>query len=95
MTEQERETRLPSSEEIAAAYEKLFGNETDGVKQFRPSGTRYVELPGGLILVEQNRKKDSTWGKQARAGHKIAWVMKDGDYLARVVDGNVHILHHQ
>lgn len=57
--------------------------------------TRDVELPSDVILVEQNPKKDSTCGKQARAGHTIAWVMKDGDYFARVVDGTVHILHHQ
>jgi hypothetical protein len=52
-----------------------------------------VELPGELLLVEQNPEKDSHWAKQARKGHKIAWVMQDGDYLARVIDGTVEILH--
>lgn len=28
----------------------------------------------------------------ARQGHCIAWVMRDGEYLARVVDGEVQML---
>ena len=54
---------------ILAAFEKRFGHETDGVKPFRPSGARSVERPSDVILVEQHRKKDSTWGKQARGAH--------------------------
>jgi hypothetical protein len=95
MTEKKVETKLPSSEEISAAYDKLFGKDSDSIRRFKPSGVRYVQLPGDLILVEQNRDKESHWAKQAREGHKIAWVMKDGDYLARVVDGKVEILHHE
>jgi hypothetical protein len=28
----------------------------------------------------------------ARQGHRIAWVMRDGEYLARVVDSTVQML---
>jgi hypothetical protein len=73
---------------ILVAYEKLFGGGR-GVKRFPRSGVRYVDLPDGAILVEQNPKKTSKWAKLAREGHRIAWVMRDGKYLARVVDGEV------
>jgi hypothetical protein len=94
MTEKQQDTKLPSSEEIVAAYEKLFGKDKDGVKHYKKSGVRYVDLPHDTVLIEQNPEKDSHWAKQAREGHQIAWVMKDGEYLARVVDGKVDILHH-
>jgi hypothetical protein len=73
---------------ILVAYEKLFGGGR-GVKRFPRSGVRYVDLPDGAILVEQNPKKTSKWAKLAREGRRIAWVMRDGKYLARVVDGEV------
>jgi hypothetical protein len=92
MTEKELRTNLPSPEAILAAYEKLFGKDRRGVRRFKLSGVRYVTLPGGMILVEQNPHKDSRWAKLARAGHRIAWLIKDGSYLARVVDGKIDIL---
>jgi hypothetical protein len=95
MTEKEVETKLPDSEEILAAYEKLFGKDKNGVKQYKKSGVHYVDLPNDMVLLEQNADKDSHWAKMAREGHKIAWVMKDGDYLARVVDGKVDLLRHK
>ncbi len=48
-----------------------------------------------MVLIEQNPEKDSHWAQKTREGQKIAWVMKDGEYLARVVDGKVDILHHK
>ena len=95
MTEKELETRLPSEEEILAACEKLFGSESREVRQFKQSGVRYVPLSGGTILVEQNTQKESRWAKMAREGHKIAWLIKGGDFLARVIDGKVDMLHHK
>jgi hypothetical protein len=95
MTEKEMEVKLPSTDELHTAYEKLFGNDKDDVRRFKPSGVRYIDLPGKLIIVEQNSDKESHWAKLAREGHKVAWVMKDGDYLARIVDGKVDILNHE
>ena len=83
---------LPNPEEILAAAEKLFGKDGSGVKRFERSGVRYVEMPGNLIVVEQNPRKESHWAKLAREGHKLAWLMKDGDYLARVIDDKVEML---
>ena len=76
---------------ILVAYEKLFGGGR-GVKRFPRSGLKYVDLGDGAILVEQNPKKNSRWARLAREGHRIAWVLKDGEYLARLVDGNLTIL---
>ena len=88
----ERDARdAPEAGVILVAFEKLFGGGR-GVKRFARSGVRYVELEGGAVLVEQNPKKKSEWGELARAGRRVAWVMRDGAYLARVVDGEVVML---
>jgi hypothetical protein len=76
--------------QILVAFEKLFGGGR-GVKKFPRSGVRFVDLPNGAILVEQNPKKKSKWATLAREGHRIAWAMKDGEYLARVIDNDVTI----
>src|SRR5256885_8996491 len=83
-----------SAGRILVAFEKLFGGGR-GVKKFARSGLRYVTLPDGALLIEQNPKKGSEWARLARDGHRIAWAMRDGEYLARVVDGEVVILKEQ
>jgi hypothetical protein len=82
---------LPAAGVILVAFEKLFAGGR-GVRRFRNSGLRHVELPSGAVLVEQNPQKSSEWAELARAGRRVAWVMRDGRYLARVVDGEVTFL---
>jgi hypothetical protein len=86
------EPSTPSEERILAAFEKLSKPGEPGVRRFKPSGVRYVYLSGGAVLVEQNPNKRSQWAMLARGGHRIAWVMRDGEYLARVADGEVQML---
>jgi len=50
------------------------------------SGIKYVDL-FGYRYIEQNRNKKSEWGKKAREGHKIMWIIKGRRYLVRIVDG--------
>ena len=76
---------------ILVAFEKLFGGGR-GVARFARSGLRYVRLAERAVLVEQNPKKRSEWAELARSGRRVAWVMRDGAYLARVVDGEVVML---
>jgi hypothetical protein len=76
---------------ILVAYEKLFGGGR-GVRRFPRSRLRYVELPAGARLVEQNPDKRSEWAELARRGRRVAWAMRGGAYLARVVDGEVVML---
>jgi hypothetical protein len=76
---------------ILVAFEKLFGGGR-GVQKFARSGLRHVKLAGGALLIEQNPKKQSEWAELARQGRRVAWVMRDGEYLARVVDGEVVML---
>jgi hypothetical protein len=76
---------------ILVAFEKLFGGGR-GVQKFARSGLRHVKLARGALLVEQNPTKKSEWAELARQGRRIAWVMRDGEYLARVVDGEVVML---
>ncbi len=77
---------------ILVHAEKLFGGGR-GVKRFARSQLRYVELDDeGTTLIEQNPNKKSEWAELASKGHRIAWVMRDGEYLARVVDGEVTVL---
>lgn len=82
---------VPTAGVILVAFEKLFSGGR-GVQRFRQSGLRHVELPHDCTLIEQNPKKSSEWAERARAGRRIAWVMRDGRYLARVVDGEVTFL---
>lgn len=92
LTEDERpDEDIPAAGVILVAFEKLFGGGR-GVRRFSRSGLRYVELPDDAILVEQNPKKSSEWAELAREGRRIAWAMRDGEYLARVVDGEVTFL---
>ena len=76
---------------ILVAFEKLFGGGR-GVNRYARSGLRYVKLPEGAVLVEQNPRKRSQWAELARSGHRVAWVLRGGEYLARVVDGEVTLL---
>jgi len=87
----EPEEDRPTAGRILVAFEKLFGGGR-GVRRFPRTGLRHVELEGGAVLVEQNPRKTSEWAAQARAGRRVAWVMRDGEYLARVVDGEVVML---
>jgi len=82
---------LPEAGVILVAFEKLFGGGR-GVRRFRHSGLRHVELPHDCVLIEQNPKKASEWADLARRGSRVAWLMRDGQYLARVVDGEVTFL---
>ncbi len=49
-------------------------------------GVRYVDL-FGYRYIEQNRNKKSEWGKKAREGHKIMWIIKGRRYMAQILDG--------
>ena len=89
VTEKKDEELTPGR--VLVAFEKLFGGGR-GVRRFARSGLRYVELGGEAVLVEQNPKKASEWAALARAGRRVAWVLRDGEYLARVVDGEVTML---
>ena len=82
---------LPAAGVILVAFEKLFAGGR-GVRRFRHSGLRHVELPHDCVLIEQNPQKSSEWAELARSGRRVAWVMRDGRYLARVVEGEVTFL---
>ena len=50
------------------------------------SGIRYVDL-FGYRFIEQNKHKKSEWGKKAREGHKIMWIIKGRRYISQILDG--------
>jgi hypothetical protein len=77
---------VPDARVVLVAFEKLFAGGR-GVRRTSRTRLRFVELEGGAVLMEQNPSKRSEWGELARAGRRVAWVMRDGRYLARVVDG--------
>jgi hypothetical protein len=80
-----------SAGQLLVAFEKLFGGGR-GVRRFARSNLRYVTLGAGALLIEQNPQKRSEWAQLAQQGHRIAWAMREGEYLARVVDGEVTML---
>lgn len=55
------------------------------IKKFS-SGIKYVDL-FGYRFIEQNRNKKSEWGKKAREGHKIMWIIKGRRYISQIIDG--------
>jgi len=55
------------------------------IKKFS-SGIKYLDL-FGYRFIEQNRRKKSEWGKKAREGHKIMWIIKGRRYIVRIMDG--------
>jgi len=55
------------------------------IKKFS-SGIRYLDL-FGYRFIEQNMQKKSEWGKKAREGHKIMWIIKGRRYISQIVDG--------
>ena len=57
---------LPAAGVILVAFEKLFSGGR-GVRRFRQTGLRHVELPHDCVLIEQNPKKSSEWAELARA----------------------------
>ena len=86
------EPDFPDKDTIQSAFKELFGREKGRVRRISRSGLRYITLSGGTTLIEQNPSKQSRWAQQARQGHQIAWLMKDGRYLARVFDGEAQFL---
>ncbi len=69
--------------------------EIDGieypVKKFSSSGVKYIDI-FGYRFIEQNSRKKSEWGKKAREGHKIMWIIKGRTYLVRIMDGEyIHL----
>jgi len=72
-----------------ALFERKKSVEIDDIeypiKKFS-SGVKYVDL-FGYRYIEQNRNKKSEWGKKAREGHKIMWIIKGRRYMAQIMDG--------
>ncbi|MFW9947642.1 MAG: hypothetical protein ACFFDX_12530 [Candidatus Odinarchaeota archaeon] len=74
-------------------YNAIFGRKKSveideivyEIKKFS-SGVKYVDL-FGYRYIEQNRNKKSEWGKKAREGHKIMWIIKGRRYIAQILDG--------
>ena len=61
------------------------------IKRFSRSGVNYIDYKD-LRFIEQNKNKQSQWGKKAREGHKITWIIKNGVYIARIIDGEYKLL---
>jgi len=72
-----------------AMFERKKSVEIDdieySIKKFS-SGVKYLDL-FGYRYIEQNRNKKSEWGKKAREGHKIMWIIKGRRYIAQILDG--------
>jgi hypothetical protein len=68
-------------------FNKIFSND-QSVKRFKKSNLRFIETEPHRF-VEQNPDKPSSYGKLAKAGHQIMWVInyKTDKYIAKVIDG--------
>ena len=72
-----------------AIFDKKKSVEIEGteykIEKFS-SGVKYLDL-FGYRYIEQNRNKKSEWGKKAREGHQIMWIIKGRRYMAQILDG--------
>tara|TARA_Y100000310_G_scaffold80847_1_gene77486 strand:- start:112 stop:387 length:276 start_codon:yes stop_codon:yes gene_type:complete len=41
------------------------------------NGCRSVKIPGTGTFIEQNTEKDTVYGKRAKAGEFITWLIRD------------------
>ena len=92
---------LKNLEESAKkAYEAIFNDQKVveiedqryKVRHTSKRGIRFVAVDDYTFL-NQNSEKNSVWGRLARDGHKIMWVIEDGDYVGQVRDGVYHDFH--
>ena len=74
-------------------YEAIFNkkkniaiNEIEYPVQKFSSGIKFVDF-SGYRFIQQNHNKKSEWGKKARQGHQIMWILNGKRYLARIMDG--------
>ena len=77
-----------------AIFDKKKSVEIEGVEykiEKFSSGVRYLDL-FGYRYIEQNRNKKSEWGKKAREGHQIMWIIKGRRYVAQMLDGKFIVL---
>ena len=81
-----KETGLKIYKAIFEGKKKVELDEIEYSIEKFSSGIKYVDL-FGYRYIEQNRNKKSEWGKKAREGHKIMWIIKGRRYLVRIMDG--------
>ncbi|MFX1415112.1 MAG: hypothetical protein ACFFA2_14965 [Promethearchaeota archaeon] len=73
-------------EAIFEGKKKVIIDEIEYPIEKFSSGIKYLDL-FGYRYIQQNWKKKSEWGKKAREGHKIMWIIKGRRYIARIMDG--------
>ena len=86
-------------EEALLINEAIFNNKPSVtiddieymVKYTSRAKLRFIRIKDYMFL-EQNPAKGSRWGKMAREGHNILWVIKNGNYHATVRDNKFHLL---
>jgi hypothetical protein len=56
-------------------------------------GLRKIDTEN-YLFIEQNPQKDSEWGKLARSGYKIMWIIRKADnkFIGKVMDGTLEQL---
>jgi len=89
MTERMEDLKSKGLKIYEAIFEGKKEVEIDEIKypiRKFSSGIKYVDL-FGYRYIEQNRNKNSEWGKKAREGHKIMWIIKGRRYTAQILDG--------
>jgi hypothetical protein len=85
---------LDNLEEAAKkAFEAIFNDykmmEWEGKQRAIKHSARGLKflVIDRYTFIEENPKKNSIWGKLTRDGHKILWIIEDGDSVGQVRDG--------
>jgi hypothetical protein len=87
-------------ESAKKAYEAIFTDQSyieieDKRHEARHTSKRGIRFftVDDYTFLNQNPEKNSVWGRLARDGHKIMWIIEDGDYVGQVRDGVYHDFH--
>ena len=77
------EMALNIAERLHNGDESILGKRVLSFKDGKVKGVDAL----GYRFITQNPDKDSESGSMAREGHKITWVIKDKEWIGKVIDG--------
>ena len=79
------------SESAPLVAEQLFAGKsvigTNSVKEYKEGKVRSVDVMG-FRFITQNPDNDNQYGKMAKEGKQVTWVLKRKEWIGKVIDGS-------
>ena len=89
--ELEKLTELVARAIFTNQKEIVLGKYQYWVKTYRSSGVKFINIKPYRFL-QQNPYKKSEYAQMAKQGKKILWILKNGHYHARWIDGTFNYI---